>query len=175
LQGPKIRIGTIKDGKILLAKGDIVRFVPDGKEGDKQSIPLPHAEVFASVDPGNGLLIDDGRVRLRVKSCCSDFNEAEVIDGGFISDRKGVNLPSTILDLSPLTAKDRSDLAFGLDLGMDWIALSFVQKPSDMIEARALIGDRAGLLAKIEKPRALDQIDDIIRLSDAIMVARGAY
>ena len=93
--------------------------------------------------------------------------------GGVISDRKGVNLPGTVLDLSPLTAKDRADLAFGLELGVDWIALSFVQKPGDMIEARGLIGDQAGLVAKIEKPSALDHIDDIIRLSDAVMVARG--
>ena len=93
--------------------------------------------------------------------------------GGRISNRKGVNLPGTVLDLSPLTAKDRADLAFGLDLGVDWVALSFVQRPSDMIEARALIGDRAGLLAKIEKPSALDHIEDIVRLSDAVMVARG--
>ena len=173
LQGPKIRVGTIKDGKILVAAGEIVRFVPDGMDGGKKNIPLPHAEIFAAVMPGQELLIDDGRVRLRVQSCCDDFIDTEVLAGGAISDRKGVNLPGTILDLSPLTAKDRADLAFGLDLGMDWVALSFVQKASDIIEARALIGNRAGLMAKIEKPQALDQIDDIIRLSDAIMVARG--
>ena len=96
-----------------------------------------------------------------------------MIVGGVISNRKGVNLPGASLDLSPLTAKDRADLAFGLDLGVDWVALSFVQKPADMIEARALIGDRAGLIAKIEKPQALDRIEDIIKLSDAVMIARG--
>ncbi len=123
--------------------------------------------------PGQDLLIDDGRVRVRVTGPGKDVIEAKVIVGGVISNRKGVNLPGTILNLSPLTAKDRADLAFGLELGVDWVALSFVQKPGDMIEARGLIGDRAGLMAKIEKPSALDHIEDIIRLSDAIMVARG--
>ena len=112
-------------------------------------------------------------MRVRVTGLGDDYIDAEVIVGGVISNRKGVNLPGTVLDLSPLTAKDRADLAFGLELGVDWVALSFVQKPGDMIEARGLIGDRAGLVAKIEKPSALDQIDDIIRLSDAVMVARG--
>ena len=173
LQGPKIRVGTIKDGKIEVVAGEKIRFVLEGKDGDAMSIPLPHPEIFEAVDPGHELLIDDGRVRVRVTSPSADVIDAEVVVGGVISNRKGVNLPGTVLNLSPLTKKDRADLAFGLELGMDWVALSFVQKASDMIEARALVGNRAGLLAKIEKPSALDQIDDIIRLSDAIMVARG--
>lgn len=173
LQGPKIRVGTIRDGKITVAPGEKIRFVLSGADGDKSAIPLPHPEIFAAVGPGHDLLIDDGRVRVRVAGLGSDFIEAEVIVGGVISNRKGVNLPGTVLDLSPLTPKDRADLAFGLELGVDWIALSFVQKPSDVIEARALVGDHAGLIAKIEKPSALDRIDDIIRLSDAVMVARG--
>ena len=173
LQGPKIRVGTIQNGKITVAKGDKIRFVPSGKDGDALNIPLHHPEIFAAINPGHELLIDDGRVRLRVTNITDLGLEAEVLVGGVISNRKGVNLPGTVLDLSPLTAKDRADLAFGLDLGMDWVALSFVQKPSDMIEARGLIGDRAGLVAKIEKPSAIDCIDDIVRLSDAVMVARG--
>lgn len=173
LQGPKIRVGTIRDGKITVAPGEKIRFVLSGADGDKSAIPLPHPEIFAAVAPGHDLLIDDGRVRVRIAGLGSDFIEAEVIVGGVISNRKGVNLPGTVLDLSPLTPKDRADLAFGLELGVDWIALSFVQKPSDVIEARALVGDHAGLIAKIEKPSALDRIDDIIRLSDAVMVARG--
>lgn len=173
LQGPKIRVGTIRDGRIEVAAGDTIRFVLDGTDGDAMAIPLPHPEIFESVNSGDDLLIDDGRVRVRVLNTGIDVLDAEVIVGGVISNRKGVNLPGTILNVSPLTPKDRADLAFGLELGMDWIALSFVQKPSDMIEARALVGNRAGLLAKIEKPSALDQIDDIIKLSDAIMVARG--
>jgi pyruvate kinase len=173
LQGPKIRVGTIKDGKILLVAGDRIKFVREGADGDKSAIPLPHPEIFAAVMPGHDLLIDDGRVRVRVTGMGQDHIDAEVVYGGVLSSRKGVNLPGTILDLSPLTAKDRADLDFGLSLGMDWVALSFVQKPGDMIEARGLIGGRASLIAKIEKPAALERIDDIIRLSDAVMVARG--
>lgn len=173
LQGPKIRVGTIKDGKIAVAAGESVRFVIAGSDGDATSIPLPHPEIFEAVAPGDDLLIDDGRVRVRVTGLGADFIDAKVVIGGTISNRKGVNVPSAVLNLSPLTAKDRADLAFGLKLGVDWVALSFVQKPGDVIEARALIGDRAGIMAKIEKPAALERIDDIIRLSDAIMVARG--
>ena len=173
LQGPKIRVGTLRDGKITVAAGETIRFVLSGSDGDRTAIPLPHREIFAAVAPGHDLLIDDGRVRVRVTALGDDFIEAEVIVAGTISNHKGVNLPGTVLDLSPLTAKDRRDLEFGLNLGVDWVALSFVQKPSDIIEARGIIGDRAGVMAKIEKPAALERIDDIIQLCDAIMVARG--
>jgi pyruvate kinase len=173
LQGPKIRVGTIKDGKIVVVTGEQLRFVLSGSYGDKMSIPLPHPKIFAAVTPGDDLLIDDGRVRVRVTGLGSDHIDARVIIGGVISNRKGVNVPSAVLDLSPLTAKDRADLTFGLELGVDWVALPFVQKPGDVIEACGIVGDRAGIMAKIEKPAALEHIDDIIRLSDAIMVARG--
>ena len=173
LQGPKIRVGSLRDGKITVQAGETIRFVLQGPEGDRSAIPLPHPEIFAAVAPGHDLLIDDGRVRVRVNGLGDDFIDAEVIVGGVISDHKGVNLPGTVLELSPLTAKDRADLEFGLRLGADWVALSFVQKPSDVIEARTLIDGRAGLIAKIEKPAALERIDDIIQLSDALMVARG--
>lgn len=173
LQGPKIRIGTLKEGKIPLVIGEKVRFLLEGGEGDRLSIPLAHPEIFAAILPGQDLLIDDGRVRVRVTGCDRGMIDAEVMVGGVISNRKGVNLPGTILNLSPLTAKDRVDLEFGLTLGVDWVALSFVQKPDDLLEARGLIQDRAGLIAKIEKPAALDRIEDIVRLSDAVMVARG--
>src|SRR5271166_1272125 len=173
LQGPKIRVGTIRNGNIAVEAGETIRFVMSGADGDKTSIPLPHPEIFAAIAPGQDLLIDDGRVRVEVTDLGTDYINARVVVAGTISNRKGVNLPGTTLNLSPLTAKDRVDLAFGLDLGVDWVALSFVQKPGDMIEARGLIGDRAGLMAKIEKPSALEQIDDIVRLSDAVMVARG--
>ncbi|KAA0596724.1 pyruvate kinase [Azospirillum lipoferum] len=173
LQGPKIRVGTIRDGKIAVATGEQIRFVLQGTDGDKRAIPLPHPEIFAAIMPGHHLLIDDGRVRVEVTELGDDWIEAKVVVGGTISNRKGVNLPGTILDLSPLTAKDRADLAFGLELGVDWVAMSFVQKPGDILEGRGLIGDRAGIMAKIEKPQALEKIDDIIRLSDAVMVARG--
>jgi pyruvate kinase len=173
LQGPKIRVGTLRHGKIIVEAGETIRFVLSGSDGDRSAIPLPHREIFAAVAPDHDLLIDDGRVRVRVTALGDDFIEAKVIVGGTISNHKGVNLPGTVLDLSPLTPKDRDDLEFGLNLGVDWVALSFVQKPSDIIEARSLVGDRAGLMAKIEKPAALERIDDIIRLCDAIMVARG--
>lgn len=173
LQGPKIRIGTLAGGRQDLAAGQQVRFVLEGTLGDSQTIPLPHPEIFAAVVPGQDLLIDDGRIRVRVTGLEASAITAQVVTGGVISNRKGVNLPGTLLDLSPLTAKDRADLAFGLELGVDWVALSFVQKPSDVIEARGLIQDRAGIVAKIEKPQALERIEDIIRLSDAVMVARG--
>ena len=173
LQGPKIRVGTLKDGRICVKTGETVRFVPEGSNGDAHSIPLPHPEIFASALPGHRLLIDDGRLRLKVKSFDGDAIVADVIVGGTISNRKGVNVPDTVLDLSPLTDKDRADLEFGLGLGIDWLALSFVQRPSDIMEARQIVGDRAGIMAKIEKPAALERIDDIVALCDALMVARG--
>jgi pyruvate kinase len=173
LQGPKIRIGALSGGSLLLVEDETVRFVLGTAEGGKDAIPLPHPEIFEAILLGQELLIDDGRLRLKVTGLGADTIEARVMVGGPISNRKGVNLPGTLLKLSPLTAKDRIDLAFGLDLGVEWVALSFVQKPSDLIEARALIQNRAGIVSKIEKPAALEQIEDIVRLSDAVMIARG--
>lgn len=173
LQGPKIRVGPIEGGKIQVAAGETARFVLGREEGGKEAIPLPHPEIFQAILPGAALLIDDGRVRLEAVRVEAGAIEARVLVGGAIANRKGVNLPDTTLDLSPLTEKDREDLAFGLGLGVDLVALSFVQKPADLIEARGLIGERAGLVAKIEKPQALERIEDIARLADAVMVARG--
>jgi pyruvate kinase len=161
LQGPKIRVGTIKDGKIRVEAGETVRFVLSGSDGDKNSIPLPHPEIFAAVAPGQDLLIDDGRVRVTITGLGGDHIDALVVNGGVVSNRKGVNLPGTILGLSPLTAKDRADLAFGMKLGVDWVAMSFVQRAADLLEARSLVGDGTGLVAKIEKPSAIEHIDDI--------------
>src|SRR6202047_147695 len=126
LQGPKIRVGTIKDGKIAVVADEQVRFVLSGSDGDKMSIPLPHPEIFDAVAPGDDLLIDDGRRLLCGAGCGADFIDVKVIIGGVISNRKGVNVPSAVLNLSPLTAKDRADLVFGLDLGVDWVALRVV-------------------------------------------------
>src|SRR4051794_20196694 len=173
LQGPKIRVGLIRDGKIRVSAGETVRFVLGREEGGGEAIPLPHPEIFGAILPGAALLVDDGRVRLEAVGVEAGTIEARVLVGGVISNRKGVNPPDTTLDLSPLTAKDRDDLAFGLGLGVDLVALSFVQKPADLIEARGLIGERAGLVAKVEKPQALERIGDIVRLADAVMVARG--
>ena len=172
LQGPKIRLGAIEGGRRELAQGASVTLVPDSRAGSDQ-LPLPHPEVFAAILPKHEILIDDGKVRLEVTGLDKDRIEARVVVGGAVSDRKGVNLPSTVLSLSPMTPKDREDLAFGLELGVDWVALSFVQRPSDIIEAHQLVQRRAGVMAKIEKPAAVAAIEDITRLSDAVMVARG--
>jgi pyruvate kinase len=173
LQGPKIRIGTLKSGPTKLMPDSTVRFRLSSEPGDEQDVPLPHPEVLRSILPGHLLMIDDGKLRLQVTQCGDDYFEARVLVGGMLSDRKGVNLPNTDLPLSPLTEKDRIDLTFGLSLGVDWIALSFVQRPIDIIEAQVLIKKRAGIMAKIEKPAALACIEDIVTLVDAVMVARG--
>ncbi|MFC6670954.1 pyruvate kinase [Marinobacterium aestuariivivens] len=173
LQGPKLRLGTFADGRIQLAAGDRIRLDLDPTPGNGQRVNLPHPEIIAALRPGMSLLIDDGRVRLVVLEANRDNILAEAENAGELSDRKGVNVPEAVLELSPLTEKDRRDLEFGLGLGVDWVALSFVQRPADIEEARKLIGDRAFLMAKIEKPTAVDQIEAIAELSDAIMVARG--
>ncbi|MET0503886.1 MAG: pyruvate kinase [Luteibacter sp.] len=173
LQGPKLRIGTIAGGKIPLAVGDRWRLDMDPAPGDAKRAPLLHPEIFAAVHAGTDLLVDDGKVRLRIDRSGPDFAETTVVVGGPVSDRKGVNVPGVVLPISPLTAKDRKDLDFGLELGVDWVALSFVQRPQDIEEARALIGDRAWIMAKLEKPSALDHLEAIVQLCDGIMVARG--
>lgn len=172
LQGPKIRLGKLPDGSRTAARGEKVAFEL-GETTAGGALPLPHPEIFAAIQPGHRLLIDDGRLRLAVRASSATRIEAEVLEGGKLSDRKGVNLPDTVLDLPVLTEKDRRDLAFGLEHGVDWVALSFVQKASDLEEISRIIDGRAGLVAKIEKPSALVEIEQIVRKSDAIMVAHG--
>jgi pyruvate kinase len=157
----------------MLEKGK--RFILDQDEaaGDSRRVQLPHAELFESVRPGTSILIDDGKVRLNVIEADAGQIVSEVRVGGAVSDNKGVNVPDVVVPIPALTDKDRDDLQFALDQRADWIALSFVQRPEDVAEARSLIGDRAALLAKIEKPAAIDRLNDIIALSDAVMVARG--
>lgn len=173
LQGPKLRVGRFTDGKVNLARGQSFRLDLDSTPGDAQRVNLPHPEIIEALQPGMSLLLDDGRLRLLVTAKHADAVETEVIAGGELSDRKGVNVPEAVLQLSPLTAKDRRDLAFGLELGVDWVALSFVQRPEDIVEARELIQGKAFLMAKIEKPSAVQHLEAIARLCDAIMVARG--
>ena len=173
LQGPKLRIGTIAEGKIQLATGDRWRLDMDPTPGNATRAPLLHPEIFAAVHAGAELMVDDGKVRLRVERSGPDFAETTVMVGGLVSDRKGVNVPGVVLPISPLTEKDRDDLDFGLELGLDWVALSFVQRPQDIQEARALVGDRAWIMAKLEKPSAIDHLEAIVQLSDGVMVARG--
>lgn len=173
LQGPKLRVGTFKDGPIELAVGDAFRLDLDEAEGDQNRVTLPHPEIFQALEAGAELLLDDGRIRLTVQACGPDFADCTVSVGGPLSERKGVNVPGVVLPLSPLTEKDRADLTYGLSLGADWVALSFVQRPEDIEEARALIGGKAGILAKLEKPAAIDKLDEIVAAADAVMVARG--
>src|SRR5215470_50538 len=173
LQGPKLRVGTFGSGPVDLAPSAPFRLDLDTAPGDARRVGLPHREIFAALTPGATLLVNDGKIRLEVKRCGEDFAETTVQVGGEISDRKGVNVPGVVLPLSPLTEKDRADLAYGLELGADWVALSFVQRPEDIDEARELIGDRAAIIAKLEKPMAVNRLDAIVDKADGIMVARG--
>ncbi|MFI7866272.1 pyruvate kinase [Ectopseudomonas khazarica] len=173
LQGPKLRVGRFAEGKVQLVNGQSLRLDQDATPGDASRVNLPHPEIIEALQPGMSLLLDDGRLRLKVTGKQRDAVDTCVVAGGELSDRKGVNVPEAVLQLSPLTEKDRRDLAFGLELGVDWVALSFVQRPEDIIEARELIGGKAFLMAKIEKPSAVTHLEDIARLCDAIMVARG--
>jgi pyruvate kinase len=173
LQGPKLRVGHFADGPVTLAEGARFRLDLDPTPGDATRAPLPHPEIFAALQSGHDLLLDDGKLRLRVLACGADFAETEVIAGGVLSERKGVNVPSVLLPISALTPKDRADLAFGLELGVDWVALSFVQRPEDVQELRTLVQGRAAILSKLEKPAAIADLDAIVALSDAVMVARG--
>jgi pyruvate kinase len=173
LQGPKLRVGKFEGDKAELKKGQ--RFVFDNEKtpGDNGRVTLPHREIFAAVDEGTRLLVDDGKLVFRVIEAGPERIVTKVETGGTISNNKGLNVPDVVLPLTPLTDKDRADLAFALEQGVDWVALSFVQRAEDVAEARRLIGGRAALLAKIEKPAAIDRLEGILELADAVMVARG--
>jgi pyruvate kinase len=173
LQGPKLRVGAFAAGPVELKAGQRFRFDLDTAPGDAKRASLPHPEIFKAVKVGSELLIDDGKVRLRIRKHGSDFIDAEAVSAGVLSDRKGVNVPDVTLPISPLTPKDRRDLAAALDLGVDWVALSFVQRADDIAELKKLIGGKAAAMAKLEKPSAIEHLDDIVDLADGIMVARG--
>ncbi|QYY34283.1 pyruvate kinase (plasmid) [Cupriavidus pinatubonensis] len=173
LQGPKLRVGTFLAGPETLVAGQPFRLQLAAVPGNGQVVQLPHPEIFEALTPGNTLLIDDGRIRLRVVRCGPDFAETVVEAGGKISDRKGVNVPDCALKLSALTEKDHRDLTFGMTLGVDWIALSFVQSARDIEELRQIVGTGVGIMAKIEKPGAISDMEGIVAAADAIMVARG--
>ena len=173
LQGPKIRVGTFADGPILLENGATFTLDTDPTPGDQNRVCLPHPELFEAMRKDVSILLDDGKVRLNVVKAEKDTITTEVIVGGKLSDRKGVNVPNTVLPVSAMTEKDLKDLKCALEIGVEWIALSFVQKPEDVIELRKLVGDKAAIMAKIEKPAAVDCIEDILDVSDAVMVARG--
>ncbi|MDB9785799.1 pyruvate kinase [Amylibacter sp.] len=173
LQGPKLRCGSFLNGKEILEVGSKFRFDLDETEGNQNRVCLPHEEIFAALKVGSTLLINDGKLRVKVLDCGNDFANCEVMVGGEISNRKGVNVPDVILPLAALSEKDRKDLEFSCQLGVDWLALSFVQRPEDVEEARALTNGRAAILSKIEKPAAVNAFDEILAVSDGIMVARG--
>lgn len=173
LQGPKLRVGEFQEGRVELTPGQAFRLDLDPAVGNQSRVALPHPEVFAVLQSGTQLLLDDGKIRLAVERIGERHAETTVRVGGTLSDHKGVNVPNAILPLSPLTAKDRRDLQFALDLGVDWIALSFVQRPEDVAEARRLIAGRAAIMVKVEKPAAVDHLDQIIDLAEGIMIARG--
>jgi pyruvate kinase len=173
LQGPKLRVGHFEGGAALVDKGAAFVFDREAAPGSSKRVQLPHPELFESVAPGANILIDDGKVRLKVVHVDDRRIETEVLVGGRLSDHKGVNVPNVLVPIPALTRKDRGDLEFALEQRADWIALSFVQRPEDVAEARSLIGERAALMAKIEKPAAIERLNDIIALADGVMVARG--
>ena len=173
LQGPKLRVGRFADGKVTLEKGQ--RFTLDRSDapGDTTRVQLPHREIFEAIEGGARLLLDDGKMVLRVVEHDADRIVTEVVVGGVLSNSKGLNVPDVVLPMAALTEKDRSDLAFALEQGVDWVAMSFVQRPEDLAEGRRLIGGRAALLAKIEKPSAVARLEEIVENCDGVMVARG--
>jgi len=173
LQGPKLRVNIFANGSEILQNGDEFTFDLNTDPGSNYRVNLPHPEIFQAIKPGAELLVDDGKLRFKVIAHGADFIKTQVIVGGKISNRKGVNVPDATLPISIITEKDKNDLEFGLSLGADWVAISFVQTPDDVRQAREMIGDRAQIVAKIEKPQALENLEEIISLADGIMVARG--
>jgi pyruvate kinase len=173
VQGPKLRVGTFSGGRVFLQTGQPFRLDLNATPGDALRVNLPHPEIIEAASIGCSLLLDDGKLRLRVARKRGDALETEVVVGGPLSDRKGVNVPDVVLPIPALTDKDRLDMAFALDHGANYIGLSFVQRPEDVAEAKELIGGRAWVMVKLEKPQALDNLDAILQLTDAVMVARG--
>jgi len=173
LQGPKLRVGPFKNGIEELTENEKFRLDLKDELGTKNRVQLPHPEIFQALHEGAHLLINDGKIKLMVEKCGPDFADCLVLNGGEISDRKGVNVPDVILPLAALSEKDRADLDFICDLGIDWLALSFVQRAEDIVDARNLIAGRASVISKIEKPSAVKSFDEILKVSDGVMVARG--
>ena len=173
LQGPKLRIGAFAAGPAILVGGESFALDADPAPGDGRRVQLPHPEIFAAIEPGHTLLLDDGKIRLLATEVVGTRILTRVVVGGRLSDRKGVSLPDTTIAFSALADKDRSDLEAALDAGIDWVALSFIQRPEDIAEARKITRGRAAVMAKIEKPQAVNRLGEIIDLADALMVARG--
>jgi pyruvate kinase len=173
LQGPKLRLGKLEGGEMLIETGTQVTLVRSETPLQPGQLPIPHPEIFAALKRGSNLLIDDGKVRLVAEEVTESRIEATVIQGGIVKNHKGVNLPDTVLPIPAMTPKDRSDLDYALSLDIDWLALSFVQRPDDVAELRKAAAGRAGVMTKLEKPSAFHALDEILNLSDSVMVARG--
>lgn len=176
LQGPKIRIGTFADGHAMLAAGQPFCLYLDGRDGDSDGVGLPLPDLAEEVRVGDDVMLDDGLLRLRVTAVHADRVETRVVIGGRLSNRKGVNLPRSGLAMSSMTSKDREDLALGLELGVDYVALSFVRSALDVHQLRYMLpqsNDSPHIIAKIEKPQAVDNLHDIVAAADGIMIARG--
>ena len=173
LQGPKIRVAKFINDKIRLATDDIFTLDMSEEAGNKSRVHLPHPEVFEAVKPGHRLLLDDGRIQLRAQKVSDGAIECVVVHGGTLSNNKGVSVPDSLLNLSAMTKKDHADLNHALTQEIDWVALSFVQRPQDITEVRKITKGRVGVMAKIEKPQAIDSLEEIVKLCDAFMIARG--
>jgi pyruvate kinase len=173
LQGPKLRLGSFAEGKVALSEGADFTLDLDAAPGDASRVNLPHPEILGALGAGETLLLDDGKVRLVATETSPQRALTRVVVGGALSDRKGVSVPDTTIPLSAMTAKDRADLEAALDAGVDWVAVSFVQRPEDVAEVKKVARGRAGVMAKIEKPQGVQRLDEIMDLADAIMVARG--
>ncbi|HPD82989.1 MAG: pyruvate kinase [Alphaproteobacteria bacterium] len=173
LQGPKLRLGNFTNGSVDLMEGQDFRFDLDSKLGDETRVELPHPEVIEAMQIGDEILLDDGKVRAEITGKDKNSLSAKIISGSKLSNHKGFNIPGIILPIPALTEKDKIDLEAAIGMGVDWIGQSFVQRPEDVLEAKKLIKGRAALLAKIEKPSAVESIDDIIEIVDGIMIARG--
>jgi len=173
LQGPKLRVGNFVNGSVHLEAGASFRLDLEEFEGDTTRVGIPHSEIFQSISVGTHILLDDGKLRLCVKRVGKDYADTLVINGGKLTNHKGLNIPNVLLPISAITDKDRNDLNFALDQQVDYIGLSFIQRPEDIAEAKKLIKNRAAIMAKIEKPSSMDHLDEIVSMSDAVMVARG--
>jgi len=173
LQGPKLRVGKFDGGSVQLAAGATFTLDNSAEPGNAVRVNLPHPEILEAVSVGDRLLLDDGKIELRATRVGGGAIETTVIHGGKLSDKKGVSLPDTLLAVGALTEKDHADLLKALENDADWIALSFVQRPEDIIDVRKIVQGRAGVMAKIEKPQAVERLEEIIKLCDAFMIARG--
>ncbi len=173
LQGPKLRVGAFAGERVLLREGKLFRFDKSKEPGTTERVHLPHPHIFEAAEAGHHLILDDGKLKMRIVEKTKDAIIAQVLVGGALASRKGISLPDTVLPFGALTEKDRGDLAFAAELGVDWIALSFVQRAADVAEAKKLVAGRAAVMAKIEKPSAVTDLEQILELADGIMIARG--